>query len=164
MKREAGFTLIELVVVIVVLGVLSAVALPKFVNLRTDAEHSVVDSFVGSLKEAQTLALAKLMVCGAAGYGSGNNLDFSNYVQLDNTEPAPGATCSTFIGTNSGGGNTIGMNSMRSSVFQYPNGATTATNDVLPGSSLVFLTKTGRTITIAQAASGGISWSASPAY
>jgi len=164
MKREAGFTLIELVVVIVVLGVLSAVALPKFVNLRSDAEHSVVDSFVGSLKEAQNLALAKLMVCGAADYSSTNFVDFWNYVQLDNTEPAPGATCSTFVGTDSGGGNTIGLNSMRDSIFQYPNGGTTASNEAQAGNTITFLTKTGRTVTITHANSGGISWSATPAY
>ena len=161
MKKEAGFTLIELVVVIVILGILAAVAVPKFVNMQSDAEKSVIESFVGGLKSAQTLALSKLLVCGASGYADGSLPSFYDFVRYDNAEPSPGATCSSFvydIGNVAGGGNTIGFNGIRDNIFQDPD------EEVDSGGPLQFTTKTGRAITISQTGSGGISWSASPAY
>jgi MSHA pilin protein MshA len=47
--RQSGFTLIELVMVIVILGVLAAVAIPKFTNLASDANTAAVQSVAGAL-------------------------------------------------------------------------------------------------------------------
>lgn len=55
MLRNSGFTLIELIVVLVVLGVLSAVAIPKFINLRAEARISVLNGIMGSAKSANQL-------------------------------------------------------------------------------------------------------------
>jgi prepilin-type N-terminal cleavage/methylation domain-containing protein len=50
--RQDGFTLIELIAVIVLLGVLSAIALPKFVDLKKDANKAVTSSVMGSFYSA----------------------------------------------------------------------------------------------------------------
>lgn len=67
--KAKGFTLIELVVVIVILGILAATALPKFVDLSSDARKSVVDAVEGSMRSANSMIYAK---AAAAGTVTGN--------------------------------------------------------------------------------------------
>ena len=54
-SRQAGFTMIELIVVIVILGVLAATALPKFINMRGDAEQAAADGVAGAAASAMNL-------------------------------------------------------------------------------------------------------------
>ncbi len=58
MKQQTGFTLIELVMVIVILGLLSAVAIPKFVDLSGDAEDAAIEGIAGGLSSAATINYA----------------------------------------------------------------------------------------------------------
>jgi len=54
-RTEAGFTIIELVVVIILLGILAATALPRFMNVDVQAHQSVVDGVQGGLQTGMSL-------------------------------------------------------------------------------------------------------------
>lgn len=64
LQRVSGFTLIELIVVIVILGIMAAVAGPKFVDLQSDARVSVIQGVEGSLRSAATLVYSKALIDG----------------------------------------------------------------------------------------------------
>lgn len=66
MKESKGFTLVELVIIIVVLGILAAVAIPKYFDLQSQARESVMRSFGGALKEASTIYLTRAVLEGNA--------------------------------------------------------------------------------------------------
>ncbi len=60
MNKEKGFTLIELVIVIAVLGILAAIAIPKFVDLQADALAASKKGMSGAVKSAHAVAIADL--------------------------------------------------------------------------------------------------------
>lgn len=64
--KQKGFTLIELVVVIVILGILAATALPKFVDLRGDAQQAAVSGVAGAITSAASLNFAKAQISASA--------------------------------------------------------------------------------------------------
>ena len=65
-NRQSGFTLIELVVVITILGILAAFAIPRFTQLDSQARIAAVTALGGSLRSAAALAHAQYLASGTA--------------------------------------------------------------------------------------------------
>ena len=64
MKRQNGFTLIELVVVIVILGILAVTAAPKFMNLQNDARNASLQGLKGAIQGAAGIVYGKAAIKG----------------------------------------------------------------------------------------------------
>ena len=66
-STQQGFTLIELIIVIVLRGILAVTAAPKFLNLQDDARDSVLQGIAGSLESASSVVYGKALIADAAG-------------------------------------------------------------------------------------------------
>ena len=63
-KQQSGFTMIELIMVIVILGILAAFALPRFADLGGDARRSTIQAVEGSMKSASAIAHSAFLTAG----------------------------------------------------------------------------------------------------
>jgi len=77
-KQQAGFTIIELVVVILLLGILTATALPRFMDISDEAHQAVVDATLGSLRTGLALYHAQWLAEGQPGPATAVSYDGSN--------------------------------------------------------------------------------------
>lgn len=81
-KQQSGFTLIELVVVIVILGLLAATALPRFVNISGSARLASLQGVAGAVRSGAALARAQWLVLGSTTGGplsiEGQNVQVTN--------------------------------------------------------------------------------------
>ena len=74
MKRSAGFTLIELVIVIIILGILAVTAAPKFLNLQDDAKKAAADGVKAAVASSAQIVYSKAVISGYEKSASGKTV------------------------------------------------------------------------------------------
>ena len=149
MKKQSGFTLIELVIVVVILGFLAVTAIPKFIDLTDQAKKANIEGMAGGFATAVSLARAQWEAEGRGKDANNRNIvdyDGTNLLlttENNNSGIRPGYVVSATGGQNDGAGLGGGFNDANcveiwNSILQQPPKLTSNLNTLNSDSSMQY--------------------------
>ncbi|NQY62205.1 MAG: prepilin-type N-terminal cleavage/methylation domain-containing protein [Alteromonadaceae bacterium] len=149
MKKQSGFTLIELVIVVVILGFLAVTAIPKFLDLTDQAKQANIEGMAGGFATAISLARAQWEAEGRPKNSSGQNVvDYDGntlFLTVQDTNIRPGYV----VGLSDNGDDLAGLDAVDcvdiwNNILQQPPGATSLIGTLNDDSTMdYFVSKSG---------------------
>ena len=147
-KKQQGFTLIELIIVIVILGILAVTASPKFLNLQGDANASTLQGVKGSVDSAMRIIHGKSIIAGTQKIAKANTPADIESVKISYGYPTAaedGIIAALDISVDNTGANLSDFNFKVSSTgdvaYIYANGSVDPTAATDPGTCYVKYTE-----------------------
>lgn len=152
MKKQSGFTLIELVIVVVILGFLAVTAIPKFLDLTDQAKQANIEGMAGGFATAVSLARAQWEAEGRGKNASNiNTVDYDGSILIlttenDTTTPKtrPGYVTGLTDGAGLGGGfDAANCIEVWENILQQPPRVTSNIATINAGNADYYVSKSG---------------------